>query len=364
MSIDFKEYAKMPDFRPYPSITPFTDRDGDTVASALQSIIKFLNDLIGSINEHDNALYDSVKKELEAAKLEVEAMLAAQTLANDEKIAALDKRVQDAVDTILNSSVEINDTAMVLLIADSTSGTSVALANIYARKDEVVTTVSGRKGDVVLTPADVGATTEPANGTIPLREASGRVPGVGTPTATGHGANKGYVDTTVTTAVEPVSANVEALESVVITADDVFVSTHIPGTRQGTSIIVDANAGHYNVFFVAPHHMEITGAWVVMGEAPNPVQESTTPDKHFDFVLRRFRTNSEAGQVVQVPVRLNPDGSMPVSQRKAFPLAGGVWNATNRILAPGDSLAFGVVISGGYVFKYPVAVTVKYRRIK
>lgn len=348
----------LPPFRPYPNVQPFTDADGDTYTRSLARLVEFVNAILEAVSKSEAELHADVYKQLQETRDTVQAALNAQTEANNAAILALEAYVNAKVQEILDSSIELNDTLMSQLLAEQTSATRTALDAQYVRREGAVTKVAGRVGDVVLTPEDVNASTSATSGTIPLREAAGRVPGVGTPTAATHAANKGYTDSTVDAAVTPISENVTELESVMITADDVFFTGTMQGTRQGTTMIVDASSNHYNVFMTAPFHMELTDAWVVMGETPNEIQPSGSPNKHFDLVLRRFRTNSDAGQIVQVPVR----ATNPIKPREAFSLAGGVWNEQNRILAPGDSVAFGLVISDGYVFKYPVAVTVKYRR--
>lgn len=61
-----------------------------------------------------------------------------------------------------------------------------------------VNSVNGNMGpDVVLGAADVGGSTQATQGTMPIRGAGGRLPGISAPTASTEAANKAYVDAEV-----------------------------------------------------------------------------------------------------------------------------------------------------------------------
>lgn len=82
--------------------------------------------------------------------------------------------------------------------------------------DGSVNSVNGDFGpDIVLGPEEVGGATTATAGTIPIRSAAGRLPGVATPAAPTDASNKDYVDTRVSEAVTALA--LEQSERVAVT---------------------------------------------------------------------------------------------------------------------------------------------------
>lgn len=166
--ITFKPIPRMLDIRPMPSITPFTDRDGDTYTVTLERILKHLNELAELFNTQMGAQSKWVTDSINAAIVAVEAMLAAQDAANAEAIKNLSDKVDAAVESILNASIEVNDLIIARVIEDVDSATREILDTLY----KGVRSINGEQGDVVI------GTTELSPNTLPKRSATSTLPGI------------------------------------------------------------------------------------------------------------------------------------------------------------------------------------------
>lgn len=201
--------------------------------------------------------------------------------------------------------------------------------------------------------AEIGASTAATVGTIPKRSVAGRLPGIGVPTAASEATPKSYVDDGITTAVAPVSGQVNAMQGVMLTKDDLMLTTIISGVPDLATVASETTFSHYNEFFVAPFPLRILSAQIMFSR----VQETYTATKYWNLTLRRLRANVGANIVEKSTFAEQP------LQRTAWNFDGATWNETNRVLQAGDGLAFGGSVAGGGKISYPVAVTVRFARV-
>lgn len=129
--IDFVQIAPMPDIRPFPSITPFTDRDGDTYARALGFITKYINDMVRLINEADEQKIKDIREELQKTRDDIQTAMNELTTATNTVVADMVEYVDAAVESILNASIEVNDSIVEKLLNNVESLTRVKLDSLY-----------------------------------------------------------------------------------------------------------------------------------------------------------------------------------------------------------------------------------------
>ena len=233
----------------FTNVVPFTERDGDNYLVTLQQIINFINALVTKLEESDQELYDAIRAELAETLANVQTALDDQTATNAAQNAALIAQVNAAIQSVIDSSIEANDSVIIGILNDPEMQTTEWLEARYARADDVVNTVAGKRGDVTLEPADVGAGTTATNGTIPLRGPSGRLPGIGSPTSATDAANKGYVDAlgavlaTVSTNLRSIARSVTEFGAVGdgITDDTAAFQAAVNAKDGGTVVIPPGN---------------------------------------------------------------------------------------------------------------------------
>lgn len=200
---------------------------------------------------------------------------------------------------------------------------------------------------------ELGVAQTATSGTIPKRSTSGRLPGIGTPSAQSDATPKGYVDTGISAAVAPVSTQLTAMEGVMLTKDDLLFTTIISGTADGTTFVPETIYSHYNKFFVAPFPLRILSATLMFSRP----QDASTSSKNFNLALRRFRSGTGA-QIVE-----KTTWAEAIVADTAWSFDGATWNEANRVLQAGDGLGFGGSVAGGAKLTYPVAVTVRFARV-
>lgn len=201
--------------------------------------------------------------------------------------------------------------------------------------------------------AEIGAAQTATSGTVPKRTTSGRLPGIGAPTGATDATPKAYVDAGITSAVTPVATQVTAMEGVMLTKDDLMITTIISGTADGATFVPETVYSHYNKFFVAPFPLRILSATLMFSRP----QDASTSSKNFNLALRRFRSGAGA-QIVE-----KTTWAEAIVTDTAWSFDGATWNEANRVLQAGDGLGFGGSVAGGAKLTYPVAVTVRFARV-
>lgn len=121
--------------------------------------------------------------------------------------------MQIAGQTVVNGTVDSNG----MLILQTAQGDNYEAGIVRGEPGEPgppgppgggsVSTVNGDPGpDIVLGPSDIGGSTSPTSGTIPIRGAGGTLPGIGAPVDIGDAATKAYVDSGVSSALAQLPA--------------------------------------------------------------------------------------------------------------------------------------------------------------
>lgn len=146
----------------YTNVTPFTYRDGLTFASKLEGLSSWIyRTLVPHIDGELGAFQQSWDDEITALQAAVNVALAAQaenvndalateTANNDAKIAELEADVEAAVNSVINSSITVNDAVVKGILQNLTSLTRVYLDSVYGKKSDVdnllALTSTGRLG--------------------------------------------------------------------------------------------------------------------------------------------------------------------------------------------------------------------------
>lgn len=133
----------------YTHITPFTYRDGATYLEVLESLRKYIRDiLVTHIDDSFDAIEDYVNKAVAAIEIEVN---------ND--IAELTEKVNDAIQSIINNSITVQDPVVAQLLNDPESETRVEADQIFANKVTQETVENGR-----LSPSGIQKSIEDSTG--------------------------------------------------------------------------------------------------------------------------------------------------------------------------------------------------------
>lgn len=145
----------VPPFAPLPNIAPFTYKDGQTYLIDLDNLRRYINeDIVAFVNTNFtqlgadfatqvNILIGTVNTALDAQEVAVTQALTNQTTANDQAIADLTTYVDDAVNSILDGSVSINDALMVTIITNITTNTRILLDSLYVNETDFTALTAG-----------------------------------------------------------------------------------------------------------------------------------------------------------------------------------------------------------------------------
>ncbi len=137
----------VPPFKPVPQVTPFTYRDGVTMLKKLDGIVRYINkELVPFVNENYSELAQAFQDQVNILIAQVNAALEAQTEDVDQKIADLTQFVNDAVQSIIDDSIQVQDPVVAALFTNPSQTRTAADAR-YALKsafDALVTTVDGK----------------------------------------------------------------------------------------------------------------------------------------------------------------------------------------------------------------------------
>lgn len=136
-------------FMPLNNVTPFTYRDGLTNSEILGAwqdwlntdVLDFINtnftELGGEFVTQVNLLIDTVNTQLSAETTTVQDALTAQTTDNATKIADLTTYVDNAIQSIITSTIAVTDPVVTALLNSLTSSTRAFLDGRYALKHRV-----------------------------------------------------------------------------------------------------------------------------------------------------------------------------------------------------------------------------------
>lgn len=113
---------------PVPFVTPFTYRDGASFLERFQDLRNYVNKVVVPyVNENTAGLATTFEEQVNVLIGQVNAALTDQTEEVDQKIADLTTYVNNAVQQIIDDSIEVQDPVVAALVADTDSDTYEAL---------------------------------------------------------------------------------------------------------------------------------------------------------------------------------------------------------------------------------------------
>lgn len=130
----------MPTFRQVSNITPFTVRSGYSYLEILNSLRKRINELIPEINIELNEQAEDTQKVITDLVNDINAAI---ELINETN-AEIDVKLQEAIDTIVNQTIEISDAVVLGVINDDATGSNAYLVATFAEKSVQTTVETGR----------------------------------------------------------------------------------------------------------------------------------------------------------------------------------------------------------------------------
>lgn len=119
----------LPDFRPVSNITPFTIRDGATFLGKFEELRHYVTHILVPAIDAEN-------KEIETSW--------------EGQITFLTDYINQAIDAIINDSVDIQDPVVAQLIGDLESATRMAMNGLFADKDIEEVVLTGRLSQTAL----------------------------------------------------------------------------------------------------------------------------------------------------------------------------------------------------------------------
>ena len=116
---------------PLTNVTPFTYRDGMTFEKLLQILLAKMESVVGELNAANSENYAKVIETLNAAIATINEKLESQTVEFDDLALKLMEDVQEAIDAVINGSVETNDTLISTVISTPDTTTRELLDTLY-----------------------------------------------------------------------------------------------------------------------------------------------------------------------------------------------------------------------------------------
>lgn len=242
--------------------------------------------------------------------------------------------------------------------AESASG-GIDMSAITDRLDSMDDSISSKatlvNGKIAY--SEVPTSQSATQNTIPSRTTNGRLPGIGTPTATTDAATKAYVDQFVTA----VDADLVDMENMMASKQDLMMTTTLNAFNGGANY---ANGAAECTIVAAPVAMEITAVVLTWDSAIN-ISGST--NRCNIRIVHRANTAASAVNIVQLASVQQPiGGSTTASQRKAWNMKNGTWNtASNRIVPANNVISFVLGTYNGGMgninFLLPMTVTIMWR---
>lgn len=146
---------------PITTVTPFTYRAGSTYLSILEALAKYLNELSNYVSDLDKKIVDAVNQSIADMIAQVEKSIADSQTLTDEKIAELERKVELAIESVINSSIELQDRVAAGLVDDPDTLTRKALDEWLAPQlAAIVSEVNTLKSAVWNVASEVGALQE------------------------------------------------------------------------------------------------------------------------------------------------------------------------------------------------------------
>lgn len=305
-------------------------------------------------------------------------MLEIQTLANDAVESARTSILvtETARDTAVAAASNASNAIEIVQTAETNASTHAAnaldaaeraeaasggidMGAINTRLDGMDTTIAAKANLVNgKVPFEEVLTSQTATqNTIPSRTTNGRLPGVGTPTATTDAATKGYVDSFV----NAVDADLTDMEKQMASKQDLMFSTTINafvGGGMSTSSEIECT------LVAAPVAMEIT-AVVLTWDSRINISGST--NRCNIRIIHRKNTDDNAVNIVQLGSPQQPIGGGTIaSQRKAWNMKNGTWDRTAARIVPANNVISFVLGKynggmGSINFMLPMTVTIMWR---
>ena len=134
--------------RPVTNIVPFSEQDGSRYLEILYDLKRFVNDdIISSVNTEMGALADSWKASVIELVSAVEAQLEAQNGQVSADVAEMIDYVDQAVQSIVNSSINVQDPVVEAILGNLNSASRELLNTLYAGKAVEDTLNTGRLSD-------------------------------------------------------------------------------------------------------------------------------------------------------------------------------------------------------------------------
>lgn len=118
-----------------PNITPFTYRDGVTMLEKVKGIIRYINlVVVPYVNTSTSGLGQEFENQVNILIQQVNDALTAQSADVDQKITDLTTYVDNAVNSIINNSVEVQDPLMKAILQNLSSESRTYLDTVYETK--------------------------------------------------------------------------------------------------------------------------------------------------------------------------------------------------------------------------------------
>ena len=204
--------------------------------------------------------------------------------------------------------------------------------------------------------SQLGAGVTATPGTIPKRDAGGRLPGVNAPTANTHAANKAYVDTSLA----GVSQALETFKTQVALAQDLVTNTRIDQNLDGTTAVT--SSVEFALMY-APQPIEITGVTLVFD---NQLTLSGATNWCLMRIVHRANTGATAIDVVQKSSQTEAlGGAGNANRRKPWSMSNGTWgSAADRRVPAGNVVSLVFVPTGTVSIPLPVMVSIEWRPVR
>lgn len=322
----------------YPIVQPFTYRDGTTHLEILKSLSNYVQSIAEIVNatnsDHDSAIQDKindligvVNESLSNQAGAVNSALEAQTNQVDSDIQALTEYVNNAVDDVINSSIEVSDNVIVAILNDPESGVTTLIDTKYAKQSDH-SALSNTVGVNVVDIAALKSNVTTINGNVDSLETA--VTGL-----------EGVVGDTAT--------QVDGMYENMVTDDDLFFSLSLNSFRDGDNAVGAATWAYYFSIFTAPYKLRILSC---------DMSFDINQNGPYLVLLRRQR----AGAAVDIASKSTT--AEAIVGRKAWSFAGSNWDNATAVLEPGDVLLWGVRDhEGAGKTQLPVNITVRYERM-
>ncbi|WVX89727.1 pre-neck appendage protein [Microbacterium phage Curie] len=120
--------------RAFNATRPIVYEDGLTILRMLAELQKWINEnLVDHLNKEITELIEAI----DLYKVEIEAAMNALDESVNDRLELNEARMQEAIETVINSSIQLQDAVMAGIVTNLTSATSEQLNKLYSRKFEI-----------------------------------------------------------------------------------------------------------------------------------------------------------------------------------------------------------------------------------